>query len=297
MEVGWWNEPLKKWDFKFRGPYWKKNTLRLPSWAHNWNRQHMNFQKMPAKKDFCSQLLSQSSVDYPPPIWSLSSSHLITGFHWIPLDLSDFFSYFSSYLQQMAVFRTPISCIAMYLAQVSASTSPWEWIQQVWCFPDSVLCLYYAAMPSVQLFDHLDFKRNITAGAFWMLSILKIMRGENLQFTDWDSWWEDGWRGGSSRSPHTSEESRDQGRLCSASDRAPCPAPRNSWFPGTAGNLVTGIKLFTGWCNCFVFKVCNWMAVKLLPYSPVFRFSRLISVMSADKKTQRRLTCTSSHIF
>ena len=152
----------------------------------------MNFQKMPAKKDFCSQLLSQSSVDYPPPIWSLSSTNLITGFHWIPLDLSDFFSYFSSYLQQMAVFRTPISCIAMYLAQVSPCTFPCEWIQQVWCFPDSVLCLYYAAMPSVQLFDHLpfdhlDFLRNITAGAFWMLSILKIMRGENLQFTDWDS--------------------------------------------------------------------------------------------------------------
>lgn len=93
-----------------------------------------------------------------------------------------------AYLQQMAVFRTPISCIAMYLVQVSASTSPWEWIQRVWCFPDSVLCLYYAAMPSVQLFDHLPFDhldilRNITAGAFWMLSILKIMRGENLQFT------------------------------------------------------------------------------------------------------------------
>ena len=92
----------------------------------------------------------------------------------------------------MAVFRTPISCIAMYLALVSASTSPWEWIQQVWCFPDSVLCLYYAAMPTVQLFEHLDFQRNITAGTFWMLSILRIMRGENLKFTDTQN--KTGWR-------------------------------------------------------------------------------------------------------
>merc|ERR1712051_241680 len=45
----------------------------------------MNFQKMPAKKVFCSQLLSQSSVDYPPPISSLPSlpatSHGFLIFH------------------------------------------------------------------------------------------------------------------------------------------------------------------------------------------------------------------------
>ena len=64
----------------------------------------------------------------------------------------------------MAVFRTPISCSATYLVQVSARTSPREWIERVWCFPDSVLCSYYAAMTSVQLIDHLNFLRNITAG-------------------------------------------------------------------------------------------------------------------------------------
>ena len=38
-----------------------------------------------------------------------------------------------------------------------------------------------------------------------------------------------------------------------------------------------------------VFKVCNWMAVKLLPYNPVFLFSRLICVItSADKKDLRK---------
>ena len=57
------------------------------------------------------------------------------------------------------------------------------------------------------------------------------------------------------------------------------------------------LSIFWTIIRTFVFKVCNWMAVKLLPYSPVFRFSRLISVISADKKTQRRLTSTSSHIL
>ena len=51
----------------------------------------------------------------------LSSSHLVIVFlpfdHWISLDLSDFISYFFSYLQQMAVFRTTISCNTMYLDQ------------------------------------------------------------------------------------------------------------------------------------------------------------------------------------
>ena len=51
----------------------------------------MNFQKMPAKKDFCSQLLPQSWTDYPPPIWSLSSTNLIIGLHlicWISFHIS-----------------------------------------------------------------------------------------------------------------------------------------------------------------------------------------------------------------
>ena len=151
----------------------------------------MNFQKVAAKKDFSSQLLSQLSVDYPPPIWSLSSSHLITGFHWILLDLSDFFSYFSSYLQQMPVFRTPISCIAIYLVQVSARTSPSEWIEPVWCFPDSVLCLYYAAMPSVQLFDHRDFQRNISAGVSEYCQYWKLGEGKFAIYNGWAY----GWRG------------------------------------------------------------------------------------------------------
>ena len=73
LEVGWWNEPFQKWDFKFKGRSWKKYPLQLTRWAHNWNRQHMKFQKMPAKKVFCSQLLPQSWTDYPPPIWSLPS--------------------------------------------------------------------------------------------------------------------------------------------------------------------------------------------------------------------------------
>ena len=39
--------------------------------------------KMPEKKDFSSQLLPQLASDYPPPIWSLSSPHLIIGYRWI----------------------------------------------------------------------------------------------------------------------------------------------------------------------------------------------------------------------
>ena len=81
--MGWWNEPFQKWDFKFRGRSWKKYPLQLPSWAHNWNLQRMNFQKLAAKKDFSSQLLPQLASDYPPPIWSLSSPHLIIGYRWI----------------------------------------------------------------------------------------------------------------------------------------------------------------------------------------------------------------------
>ena len=87
--MGWWNEPLKKWDFKFRRK--SSYSLQLPSWAHNWNRQRMNFQKMSAKKDVCSQLFPQSSPDYPPPIWSLSSTNLIIGLHlicWISFHIS-----------------------------------------------------------------------------------------------------------------------------------------------------------------------------------------------------------------
>ena len=81
--MGWWNEPFQKWDFKFRGRSWKKYPLQLPSWAHNWNLRRMNFMKMPEKKDFSSQLLPQLASDYPPPIWSLSSPHLIIGYRWI----------------------------------------------------------------------------------------------------------------------------------------------------------------------------------------------------------------------
>ena len=81
--MGWWNEPFQKWDFKFRGRSWKKYPLQLPSWAHNWNLRRMNFMKMPEEKKISSQLLPQLASDYPPPIWSLSSPHLIIGYRWI----------------------------------------------------------------------------------------------------------------------------------------------------------------------------------------------------------------------
>ena len=63
-------------------------------------------------------------------------------------------------------------------------------------------------------------------------------RGEFADCEDgrWWGWW--------SWSPCTAKESWDQGCLCSASDRASCIAHRNSWFPGSAGNLLTGIQLY-----------------------------------------------------
>ena len=140
----------------------------------------------------------------------------------------------------MAVFRTQISCIAMWLVQVSAHTSPWEWIARVWCFPDSILCLY---SPQCQLYwrdiycTHQDFLRSIAASIseccqYWKWEG-KIYRGE------------DGWRGKWCRSLDIAKESWDQGCLHSAFGGAPCIAPRNPSFPGTAGNLLTVIHLYS----------------------------------------------------
>ena len=43
----------------------------------------MNFQLVRGKQKKSSHICSQLAPDYLPPIWSLSSSHLITGSHWI----------------------------------------------------------------------------------------------------------------------------------------------------------------------------------------------------------------------
>ena len=129
----------------------------------------------------------------------------------------------------MAVFRTQISCIAIWLVQVSAHTSPWEWIARVWCFPVLILCLYPR---QCQLYwrdmycTHPDFLRSIAASIseccqYWKWEG-KIYRGE------------DGWRGKWCRSLDIAKESWDQGCLYSAFGGAPCIAPRNPCFPGTA---------------------------------------------------------------
>ena len=73
LEVGWWNELLKKSEFKFRNQYWIQRSI--------------NFQKMPAKKisprNFCHNR-HQSILprfDHCPPPFDC----------WISLDLQDFF--------------------------------------------------------------------------------------------------------------------------------------------------------------------------------------------------------------
>ena len=73
MKVRRENEPLKKWEFNFRGHLWKKIPLLPPRWAHNWNRPCMNFQLVRGKQKKSSHICSQSAPDYLPPIWSLPS--------------------------------------------------------------------------------------------------------------------------------------------------------------------------------------------------------------------------------
>ena len=199
--------------------------------------------KMPEKKDFSSQLLPQLASDYPPPIWSLSSPHLIIGYRWICRISFHIFHHICSkwqcsepHIMYYTIFGSGFSTyLPLGVDQANLVIYTLNF----------VLVLLGNATCTGMMYTTADwssrFLRNITAFAsefphYWS-AILKI-RGGVLQIREWTT--ARGW----SWSTCTPKESRDQGCLCSAFNRAPCIAPRNSWFPGTAGNLLTGIQLY-----------------------------------------------------
>ena len=151
--MGWWNEPLKKWDFKFRGQSWKKYPLQLTSWTHNWDRQRMNFQKMPAKKDFCSQLLSQLSLDYPPPIWSLPSlpvtSYGFLIFHVFVFVPSTILHLFGPETDSTPVFCSFSLCISLFWILLKAYMICITETKQFWLF----LCNFLHYMLILEYFQ------------------------------------------------------------------------------------------------------------------------------------------------
>ena len=179
------NEPLKKWEFNFRGQYCKKNTLQLPSWTQNWIQRFINFEFMPARKKNCSHILSQSSPDYPPPIWSL----LLRFDH--SLDWLDFagFVRFPFIFLMFAVNGSVQNPDIMQCNVIGSGFSTHFSLGVNWgslMLSRFNFVLVYAAMPSLLAWYILysaylpsKFLEKHSCQYFWTLSILK-MRGQNI---------------------------------------------------------------------------------------------------------------------